>query len=142
MMPLRSRPPSDALTDALAAEARLLDELLGLGRRQRAAVEADDLQAIEDSVYATHRVLRTLAEARRRRDSLIDLLGYPSIAGILRGEASHVPATLRDGCDALRRAAQQLSAEVAVSRRQLREVLSASDPCPLAALGAAAPASA
>ena len=50
--------PIDSLADALVAERRLIDDLLGVIYRQRDAVAADDLQAIEDSMFATHRLAR------------------------------------------------------------------------------------
>ena len=59
--------PIDSMTDALTTERRLLDELISVMRRQRSAVGDDDLQRVDDSVFATHRVLVTLNEARRRR---------------------------------------------------------------------------
>ena len=74
--------PIDSLTDALATERRLLDELIGVMRRQRAAVGDDDLQSVDDSVFATHRVLVTLNEARRRRRSLNTLIGQREDLGI------------------------------------------------------------
>jgi hypothetical protein len=58
------------MIDALGSEHRLIDELIGLMRRQRSAVSADDLQGVEESVYAVQRVLHTLAEARKRRRAL------------------------------------------------------------------------
>src|SRR5215207_5907568 len=56
-----------ALVDALGSERRLVDELTATMRRQRAAVAVDDLQAVDDSVFATHRLLATLGQARQRR---------------------------------------------------------------------------
>ena len=56
--------PVDSLTDALKTERRLIDELISVMKRQRSAVGDDDLQAVDDSVFATHRVLVTLSEAR------------------------------------------------------------------------------
>ena len=67
--------PVDSLTDALLTERRLLDELIAVMRRQRTAVGQDDLQAVDDSVFSTHRVLVTLSEARRRRRNLNALIG-------------------------------------------------------------------
>ena len=60
----------DRMIDALGSERRLIDELIGLMRRQRAAVGSDDLQAVEETVYAVQRVLCTLGEARKRRRAL------------------------------------------------------------------------
>ena len=56
--------PIDSLTDALVTERRLIDELIGVMRRQRSAVGQDDLQSVDDSVFATHRVLVTPAAER------------------------------------------------------------------------------
>ena len=56
--------PVDSLTDALTTERRLLDELIVVMRRQRTAVGQDDLQAVDDSVFSTHRVLVTLSDVR------------------------------------------------------------------------------
>ena len=65
----------DALHDALISERRLLDELIAQMRRQRAAVSSDDIQGVDDSTFATHRVLATLGQARQRRRQLNVLLG-------------------------------------------------------------------
>src|SRR5690242_5899551 len=54
----------EALLDALRSERKLLDELVSTLRRQRSAVGTDDLQAVDDSVFATHRILATLGQAR------------------------------------------------------------------------------
>src|SRR5207302_6755865 len=67
--------PVESLTDALVTERRLLDELIAVMQRQRTAVGRDDLQAVDDSVFSTHRVLVTLSEARRRRRNLNTLIG-------------------------------------------------------------------
>src|SRR3954469_20796155 len=74
--------PVDSLTDALATERRLLDELIAVMRRQREAVGDDDLQKVDDSVFATHPVLVTLNEARRRRRTLNTLIGQREDMGI------------------------------------------------------------
>ena len=67
--------PVETMTDALMTETRLLEEIVAIMRRQRTAVSADDLQAVDDTVFATHRVLVTLNEARRRRKAINVLLG-------------------------------------------------------------------
>lgn len=118
----------DALAGAVTAEVRLLEDLVGIMRRQRAAVAADDLQAIDDSVYATHRVLVTLGEARRRRRSLSQLVGgsedFPlrelsALLGDLMSDA------LRFACEGLHAVALTLSQEVEMNRQVLREALAA-----------------
>ena len=118
----------DALAAAVTSEIRLLEDLIGVMRRQRSAVAADDLQAIDDSVYATHRVLVTLAEARRRRRSLSQL-----VAGVddfplrnldqLLGDS--LSDELRDARDGLHAAALTLSQEVETNRQVLREAMAA-----------------
>lgn len=122
-----ARASHEALADTLASEARLLDELSGLLRRQRAAVAADSLEEIEDSVYNTHRILMTLGEARRRRVALVDLLG----AGVREGP-------LRGSFDRLRDAALALGMEVEVSREILRQAMQGSEELIRAAYGAPA----
>lgn len=119
-----------ALVDAHLSERRLLEDLIGIMRRQREAVAADDLQGVDDSVFATHRILVTLGEARRRRRSLNTLLGG---ADELDGEAlaealgGDVPAPLRDAREALRVSAGTLAGEVDVNRRILREAMATGD---------------
>src|SRR3954470_19825857 len=71
-----SRAPSaEMIADAMAAEKAIIDELVSIMRKQRAAVAGNDLQALDDTVFATHRVLATLSQARRRRHILNTLLG-------------------------------------------------------------------
>lgn len=117
----------DALTNAVNAETRLLEDLIGVMRRQRAAVAADDLQGVDDSVFATHRILVTLGEARRQRRSVGRLvagtedLGLRALDDIL-GEGMTDP--LRDARDGLRAAALTLSREVEINRQILRTALS------------------
>lgn len=126
--PLPTEAAVDALAGAVTAEVRLLEDLIGIMRRQRSAVASDDLQGIDDSVYATHRVLVTLGEARRRRRSLSQLVGgaedFPlrdlsDLLGDLMSDA------LRFACDGLRAVALTLSQEVETNRQVLREALAA-----------------
>jgi hypothetical protein len=65
----------DALHDALVSERKLLDDLIAQMRRQRAAVAADNIEGVDDSTFATHRILATLGQARTRRRQLNVLLG-------------------------------------------------------------------
>jgi hypothetical protein len=122
--------PVDSLTDALATERRLLDELIAVMRRQRAAVGKDDLQAVDDSVFSTHRVLVTLSEARRRRRNLNALIGQQEDLGIHALDdalGTRMTDALRQARDGLYRAARELSREVAMNRRILREALACGD---------------
>jgi hypothetical protein len=122
-----SPPIVDALASAITAEVRLLEDLVGVMRRQRSSVAADDLQGVDDSVFATHRILVTLGEARRQRRSLGKLiantedLGLRTLDNVL-GE--RMTDNLRDARDGLRAAALTLSREVEINRKLLRSALS------------------
>jgi hypothetical protein len=107
----------------------LIDELLAVIYRQRTAVAADDLQVIEDSMFATHRLLVTLSEAKCRRRTLNTLLGQPEDVGILaldRALGARMTSELRVARDGLHQAARTLSREVAVNRELLRGAMGAS----------------
>lgn len=120
--------PVDSLVQALATERRLIDELLAVIYRQRAAVAADDLQVVEDSMFATHRLLVTLSEAKCRRRTLNTLLGQPEDVGILaldRVLGARMTQELRAARDGLHQAARTLSREVAVNRELLRDAMGA-----------------
>lgn len=118
----------EALTGAVTAEVRLLEDLIGVMRKQRSAVAADDLQGVDDSVFATHRILVTLGEARRQRRSLGRLihgsedLGLRALDDVL---GDRMTGSLRDARDGLRAAALTLSREVELNRHLLRSALSA-----------------
>lgn len=123
----QSNPAIPALANAVTAEVRLLEDLIGIMRRQRAAVSADDLQAVDDSVFATHRVLVTLAEARRQRRAVSMMIGGSEDLALrtlddLLGE--EMTDALRHACDGLRAAALTLSREVDMNRQVLRAALS------------------
>lgn len=145
-VPAAQRAPGatlEALADALRSERRLLDELASIMRRQRASVAADDLQAVDDSVFATHRVLLTLGEARRRRRSLNLLLGGSEEMEVRELEALLGPglgAPLHEALEALRAAALVLSREVEVNRRVLRQALATGEDQVRALCGAPAAA--
>ncbi len=122
--------PIDSLTDALISERQLLDELIGVLRRQRSAVGEDDLQSVDDSVFSTHRVLVTLSEARRRRRALNTLIGQREDLGIHALDevlGARMTPALREARDDLHNAARSLSREVSLNRRILREALAHGD---------------
>ena len=131
-----------ALIDAHHSERRLLDELIAIMARQRSAVAADDLQGVDDSVFATHRILVTLGEARRRRRSINTLLGgsdeldAQSLAEAFGGQ---IPTALQEARDGLRGAATTLAREVDVNRRVLREALDHGDEYVRKLVGVAGP---
>lgn len=128
----RIAPPAtlEALSDALEAEKKLIDELIAVILSQRAAVSVEDLQAVDDSVFATHRLLLTLGEARRRRRTINQLLGFQEDLAVRELEArlgSQMTPRLRTGRDELRDAAHRLSHEIDINRRVLRQALANSE---------------
>lgn len=124
--PAALRAPIAALTDALRSETKLLEELVAVMGRQRAAVGADDLQSVDDSVFATHRILLTISEARRRRKALNRLIGDNEDLPLREIEETlgeWMTDELRTARDALQGAALRLSREVEVNRTLLRQAL-------------------
>ncbi len=114
------------LTDALSSERRLIEELVSAMHQQREAVAADDLAAIDDSVFAVQRILLTLGEARKRRRTLNTRLGQPeslALRDLIERLGPHATDALRTARDDLQAAAQRLAREVATNRQILREAL-------------------
>jgi hypothetical protein len=132
----------DRMIDALGSERRLIDELIGLMRRQRAAIGSDDLQGVEETVYAVQRVLCTLGEARKRRRALNVRFGRGEDLDLRDLEDALGPSftpRVREAREELQTAAQMLSGEVAINRRVLRDALAAGDEHVRALLSAGAP---
>jgi flagellar biosynthesis/type III secretory pathway chaperone len=120
----------EALQDALVSERRLLDELIAQMRRQRAAVSTDDIQGVDDSTFATHRVLATLGQARQRRRQLNLLLSGNEDTSLRDLEAQlgdQIDSRLREARQRLQQAADVLAREVGMNRKLLREALSTND---------------
>ncbi|MBI3791547.1 MAG: flagellar export chaperone FlgN [Gemmatimonadetes bacterium] len=119
-----------ALADALRDETRLLESLAAIMRAQRDAVGTDDIDAVDQSVFATHRVLVNLNEARRRRRQLNHLLGegddlsVPALEEFFGGTP---PADVRVAADALADAGRALQREVEINRRVLRQAIERGD---------------
>lgn len=120
----------DAMHDALVSERRLLDDLIAQMRRQRAAVACDDIQGVDDSTFATHRILATLGQARQRRRQLNVLLGGTEDCTLRELEdllGDLVDDRFRDARVRLQQAADVLTREVGMNRKLLREALSNTD---------------
>jgi len=131
-----------ALTDAFRSEHRLLEELVAVMRRQRAAVAADDLITVEESVYSTHRVLHTLNQARTRRRTLNRLLGASDDLPVRELESvlgDRMDDELRAARDDLAVTARALSEEVEVNRRVLRRAIAGGGDLVRALSGGTAP---
>jgi hypothetical protein len=120
----------DGLVDALHTERRLVEELTAVMLRQRACVAAEDLQGVEDSVFAVQRILFTLGEARKRRRQINVRLGQDedtalhTLVEALGARASEALVLSRAS---LQESARALAREVATNRQVLREALSAGD---------------
>lgn len=112
-------PAIEQMADTLASEIRLMRELGALLQKQREGVAADELSVLEQAVFATHRVLMTLGEARRRRRALEELFD--------RHAERPAEGPLRAAYDELRHAAYALAAEVEISREVIEAALRASD---------------
>lgn len=129
-LPPARMPSAEMIADALASEISLIEELISIMLRQREAVSRNDLQAVDDSVFATHRVLGTLAESRRRRRSLSAMLGeredlpLESLDDVL---GDRMTESLRAVRSALHDSARVLSREVAINRHVLRNALANGD---------------
>jgi hypothetical protein len=120
----------DALHDALLSERRLLDDLIAQMRRQRSAVSADDIQGVDDSTFATHRILATLGQARQRRRQLNVLLGGTEECTLRELEemlGDQLDPRITEARQRLQQAADVLTREVGMNRKLLREALSSTD---------------
>jgi hypothetical protein len=118
------------LAETLRAEARLLEDLVSIMNRQRDAVSHDDIDALDDTVFSTHRVLVTLGEARRRRRSLNALLGGSddlSLTALDELFDGNVPLEIRSAAGRLTDTAKVLQREVEINRRVLRVAIEAGD---------------
>lgn len=134
-------PPAalDALASALLSERTLIDDLTETVLRQRAAIAVDDLQAVDDSVFATHRLLLTLAEARKGRRAINAMAGCREETGVKHLEDALGPwmtPSLRSAREELQGAAARLSREIGINRRILREAIANSDAFVRAVVGA------
>lgn len=123
-------PTITALAAALREEQALLQDLIAIILHQREAVSRDDLQALDDSVFGTHRVLLTLGEARRRRIALNQRLGESddlSIQALLDAFGGAPPAELEAAIESLARTGERLHREVMLNQRVLRIAVEAGD---------------
>lgn len=131
-----------SLEDALASELRLLGDLATVLRRQRDAVAANDVEAVDDSTFATHRVLLTLGEARRRRRRVFELIKLSDtlpLSELVTELGDRATPALRQVCDELQAIAVVVTNEVATNRQLLRGAIASGDSL-VRALASAAPA--
>ena len=120
----------DALYDALVSERKLLDDLIAQMRRQRSAVGSDDIDGVDDSTFATHRILATLGQARTRRRQLNVLIaGNPetTLRQVEELLGASAEGRLRDARQRLQHSADILAREVGMNRKLLREAINTND---------------
>ena len=120
----------DALSDALRREAKLLLDLTEVLKRQRAAVARDDLAIVDETVYSAQRVFRTLAEARRRRRALLDILGIDQEVDLESFESvlgHRMTVDMGLAREELKEAARRLSIELNVNRKVLKGAIASGD---------------
>ncbi len=124
---LELAPPDSALlTEALAAEERLLSELHGILRRQREGIAADDLEVVDGSVFAAHRVLGTLREAQIRRRTLMAILTGSETTPLHQLETilgDEMTLELAETRDRVSHEARILAREIRINRRVLEGAL-------------------
>jgi len=115
-------PGPAALAEALLDEARLLTDLIDVLRRQRTGVAKDDLGLVDETIYAAQRIFRTLAQARRRRRGLLQIVagaGDLPLGELERSMGPRMTPGLREAAGTLHEKAQELSGELEVNRRVL-----------------------
>jgi uncharacterized protein YjiS (DUF1127 family) len=99
----------------LRFEIRLLGDLRQVLGRQREVMTTTDEGAINDNIFVLHRVLFTLAEARRGRRELAELLSVPETR------------ELADIHEELRSAALAVAHEIEMNRRILQGIIAAGE---------------
>lgn len=112
----------EALAEALDREARLLSRLVETLGEQRKAVAAEDLAGVDDTIFGAQRILRTLAEARVKRRTLLEVLGgdpdlpLDEVEDVL---GPRLTPPVAEALGALRKVAIELTSELEVNRKVL-----------------------
>lgn len=121
---------SGHLARALREEQAVLDDLVATLERQRCAVAIDDIDAVNDSVFAAHRLLGAYREARNRRRSVVILLcdgGEGSVDDLPRVLGTRLTDVERNASEMLRAAARRLVGTVEQNRRLLQAAMASGD---------------
>lgn len=114
------------LADALAAEIQLLQRLAEIMRRKRLAAVAGDFAGVDHGIYAAHRVLITLREARQRRRFLLRRVSGTAELPLEQLEAvlgARMTDALRAARDTLLSASLTLWREVVLTQIAVRDAL-------------------
>jgi hypothetical protein len=122
-LPANTVPDTEQLVAVLRTESRLLDELARVLRRQREGITRDDVETVDESVVAAHRVMGTLKEAQRQRHTLLELMTGTQGAGLDQLEDALGPAMTDDVAsvrDQLNAHARSLAREIRINREVLQ----------------------
>jgi hypothetical protein len=129
------------LVDTLETECRLLSELASVLRQQREGVATDNMNMVDDSVFAAHRVMGTLKEAQRRRRSLVELLTGTETTSLAELDEALGPLSghaLAEVRGRIGREARALAREIRVNRSVLDGAMDQGNRLMMALRGAAA----
>lgn len=122
--------PPGHLVRALRDEHAVLEDLVTTLERQRGAVSRDDIDAVNDSVFAAHRLLGAYREARTRRRSVVIVAcggGAGSIEDLAHALGTPLSDAERVASDDLRSAARRLVAAVDQNRKLLQAAMASGD---------------
>ena len=120
----------DSLAAAMGRETKLLLDLLEVLRQQRKAVATEDLAGVDDTIFSAQRIFRTLAEARLKRRTLLEILGgdpdlhLEDVEDVL---GPKITPEVREALQELRRVALELSGELEVNRTVLQGAIETGD---------------
>lgn len=130
--PLGPGPDERRLLTAMADELRLLGALRMTLTRMDEALTRDDGDGVEEAVYAAYRVMQTLTEAQRRRNSLVEIVE-------LRAGTRSRGSAIRAAVSRLMECGETLDAEIRSRRRVLEAAIAAGTKGRSAQLMAASP---
>lgn len=126
------------LLEALNSEAEEISKLTSSIEDQRAAIEQDKIDKIDESVFAIHRILLTLSEAKKHRIEVAALMGVDTEGGLSMLERLpqyESSEELYNAVSRLRASATSLSKLVRINRSILREALAQNERHAAAVLG-------
>lgn len=133
-LPRTATPPGGLqpghLVRALRDEHAVLEDLVSTLERQRRAVSKDDIDAVNDSVFAAHRLLGAYREARTRRRSVVTVAcggGEGSLEDLEQSPTITLSDAERLASNDLREAAKRLVAAIDQNRRLLQAAMSSGD---------------
>ena len=127
-------PDERRLLSAMEDELRLLGALRMTLGRMNEAVTREDGDGVEEAVYASYRVMQTLTEAQRRRNSLVEIVE-------LRQGTSSRGSAIRAAVSRLMECGESLDAEIRSRSLVLEDAIAAGTQGRTAQLMAASPVS-